>query len=125
VPEVRLGPFCVRTERTKIETYRSAIGARGPGVPTAFPICWLGQPDVRAAVKDACGDRLPLHEGQTFDYTRPLEVEAEYRLSLILSEETTPPRLTLKGECRTAAGELCLRIETLLRLVPPALELSA
>jgi hypothetical protein len=125
VPEVRLGPICVRTQRTKIEAYRSATRAAGLEVPAAFPICWLGQPEIRGAVKEACGDRLPLHEGQTFDYVRPLEMEAEYRLSLVFSEEADPPRLVLKGECRTPIGELCLRMETLLRLVTPAMELSA
>lgn len=125
MPEVRLGPFSVRTERTKIEAYRSATRAGGQGVPAAFPICWLGEPEIRAAVEKACGNRLPLHEGQTFDYTRRLEVEAEYRLSLSVSEEADPPRLALRGECRTATGELCLRMETLLRLIAPAMELSA
>lgn len=125
MPEVHLGPFCVRTERTTIETYRSAIGARGRDVPAAFPICWFGRPEIRAAIKAACGQRLPLHEGQTFEYARPLEIEAEYRLSLSLCEQTDPPRLAVHGEVSTPAGELCLRLETLLRLVPPSLERSA
>jgi hypothetical protein len=125
VSEVRLGPFFVRTERAKVEAYRRATRTVGQEVPAAFPICWLGEPEIRAAVEKACGDRLPLHEGQTFDYARPLEIGAEYHLSLSLSEEADPPRLALKGECRTAAGELCLRVETLLRLVAPAVELSA
>jgi hypothetical protein len=125
VPEVQLGPFSVRAERTKIEAYRSATRTGGQDVPPAFPICWLGEPEIRAAVEKACGTRLPLHEGQTFEYERPLEMGAEYRLLLSLREEADPPRLALKGECRTPTGELCLRIETLLRLVSPALERSA
>ena len=125
MPELHLGPFCVRTERTKIEAYRSAIGARRGDVPAAFPICWLGRPEIRAAIAEACAGRLPLHEGQTFDYLRPLGVEAEYRLSLTLAARPDPPRLTVHGECSTPAGELCLRMETLLRLVEPVLEPSA
>ena len=126
MPELRLGPFPVCTERTKIEAYRSATRATGDDVPAAFPICWLGEPQVRAAVEQACGERLPLHEGQTFEYMRPLKQNAEYRLWLTLREEADPPRLVLKAECRNAAGELCMRMETLLRLVTPALmELSA
>jgi hypothetical protein len=86
----------------------------------------LGEPQVRAAVEQACGERLPLHEGQTFEYMRPLKHNADYGLSLMLSEEADPPRLVLKAECRNAAGELCMRMETLLRLVAPAaMELSA
>ena len=125
MPELRLGPFAVHTERTRIEAYRRAIGAGGQNVPAAFPICWLGRPEIRTAIEDGCGARLPLHEGQTFDYARPLEIEAEYQLSLALTEEADPPRLVLRGECRTPGGELCLRMETLLRLVSPALEFSA
>jgi hypothetical protein len=122
---MRLGPFFVRTERAKVEAYRRSTRTGGQEVPAAFPICWLGEPEIRAAVEKACGNRLPLHEGQTFDYGRRLEIGAEYRLSLSLSEEADPPRLALKGECKTVAGELCLRMETLLRLVAPAVELSA
>jgi hypothetical protein len=122
VPEVQLGPFSVRAERTKIEAYRSATRSGGQDVPPAFPICWLGEPEIRAAVEKACGTRLPLHEGQTFDYERPLEIGAEYHLRLSLTEEANPPRLALTGECRMPSGELCLRIETLLRLVSPVLE---
>ena len=125
MPELRLGPFVVRTERTKIEAYRSATRGGGQGVPVAFPICWLGEPEIRTAIEDACGDRLPLHEGQSFVYARALEMGAEYRLSVVLGEEADPPRLVLKAECRTPAGELCVSMETLLRLVSPALELSA
>ena len=126
MPELRLGPFPVRTERTQIEAYRGATRTSGQEVPTAFPICWLGQPQIRAAVEDACRERLPLHEGQTFEYVRPLRQDADYRLWLTLSEEADPPRLVLKSECQNPAEELCLRMETVLRLVAPAvLELSA
>jgi hypothetical protein len=126
VSETRLGPFCVRTEPTQIAAYRNAIGASGDDVPAAFPICWLGQAEIRTAVEAACAGRLPLHECQTFDYARPLEVGTEYRLSLILHEQADPPRLAANAEITTVAGEICLRMETLLRLVvPAALELSA
>ena len=118
--ETRLGPFCVRTERTQIAAYKRAIGASGDDVPAAFPICWLGQAEIRTAVEAACTSRLPLHEGQTFDYKRPLAVGTEYRMSLILQEQSDPPRLATKAEITTASGEICLRMETLLRLVAPA-----
>ena len=125
MPEVHLGPFCVRTERATIETYRNATGARGRDVPAAFPICWLGREEIRTAIGTSCGRRLPLHEAQSFDYLRPLVAEADYRLSLSLAEQADPPRLVVKGECSTPAGELCLRMETLLRLVAPDLEGAA
>ena len=126
MPELRLGPFPVRTERTKIEAYRRATRAVGEGVPTAFPICWLARLEIRLAIEQACGERLPLHEGQTFEYARPLKEQADYLLWISLSEEADPPRLVLKSECRNSAGEVCLRMETLLRLViPAAIELSA
>ena len=123
--EVRLGPFLVRVERDRAEAYRRRIGARGKGIPAAFPICWLGQPEVRAAIEQACEGRVPLHEGQAFAYERPLEIERDYRLSLMLSELAGPPRLALTATVATAGGEPCLRMETLLRLVAPSMELSA
>jgi hypothetical protein len=124
--EARLGPFWVRTERTRVEAFKRSVGGNGEAVPAAFPICWLGEPEIRAIVEKACRGRLPLHEGQTFDYARPLEIERAYRLSVSLSEEADPPRLALRGEVTTQAGEPCLRMETLLRLVAPApAELSA
>jgi hypothetical protein len=125
VSEMRLGPFCVRTERMRIAAYQRSIGASGDDVPAAFPICWLAQPEIRTLIEQTCGHRLPLHEGQTFEYMRPLEVDGEYRLSVTLNEETDPTRLVLRCEVATPTGEPRLRMETLLRLVAPAMELSA
>lgn len=117
MPELRLGPFSVRTERAKVEAFRRSIGDLGAGVPVAFPICWLGQPNVREHVERACGNRLPLHEAQTFDYKQALQPEREYRLSVLLDEKADPPRLVINAEVGTTGGDPCVRIETLLRLV--------
>jgi hypothetical protein len=124
VSEVQLGPFRVRTERMRIEAYKQSIGASGEDVPAAFPIAWLAQPEIRAAIEQGCGSRLPLHEGQSFEYTRALEVDCEYRLTLTLNEEANPARLVLKCEVASPTGESCLNMETLLRLVAPAMEVS-
>jgi hypothetical protein len=123
--EARLGPFLVRAERERVEAYQRRTGAPGEGIPAAFPICWLAQPQIRQAIEQACGDRVPLHEGQMFEYARPLELGRDYRLSLVLREELHPPRLALEAKVETADGKPCLRMETLLRLVAPAMELSA
>jgi hypothetical protein len=124
VSEVQVGPFRVRTERMRIEAYKQSIGASGEDVPAAFPIAWLAQPEIRAAIEQGCGSRLPLHEGQSFEYTRALEVDCEYRLTLTLNEEANPARLVLKCEVASPTGESCLNMETLLRLVAPAMEVS-
>jgi hypothetical protein len=123
--EARLGPFLVRVEHERVEAYRRSVGASGETLPAAFPICWLGQAEIRGAVEQACAGRVPLHEGQVFEYARPLELGCEYRLSFILREQDGPPRLALEAKVETADGEPCLRMETLLRLVAPAMELSA
>jgi hypothetical protein len=119
VEKVRLGPFSVRTERAKVEAFRHRIGGSGGGVPATFPICWIAQPEIRTAIEKACAGRLPLHEGQIFDYSRPLEIEREYCLSLSLEEEADPPRLAVRGDVTAADEEFYLRMETLLRLVAP------
>ena len=123
--ETQLGPFCVCTERTQIAAYKNAVSATGDAIPAAFPICWLAEPTVRAAIEEACRGFMPLHEGQTFEYVAPLQIDAEYRLSIVLEEQTEPARLSLKSEIATPAGQTCLRMETLLRLVSFAGELAA
>ena len=124
--EVRLGPFSIRVERARVEAFRRSIGGRGEDVPSTFPICWLGQPDIRRQIEGACRGRLPLHEGQTFEHLQPLEVDRDYELVLHLNEDADPPRLVLKAEVTTTAGALCAKMETMLRLVEPAaLEMQA
>jgi hypothetical protein len=122
---MRLGPFRVRTERMRIETYRQSTGARGEDVPAAFPICWLAEPEIRTAIEQACGNRLPLHEGQSFEYKRPLRLAGEYSLSVSLNEQADPARLVLTCDVTSLAGEPHLKMETQLRLVAPTMELSA
>jgi hypothetical protein len=125
VSDTRLGPFRVRAEPTQIAAYKSAISARSDDIPAAFPIRWLAEPEIRAAIEKGCGQFVPLHEAQSFDYLQPLAMAAEYRLSITLAEHSDPPRLSVKGEVATMAGQICLRMETVLRLVAPAGELAA
>jgi hypothetical protein len=122
---MRLGPFRVRTERMRIEAYRRSTGARGEDVPAAFPICWLAEPEIRTAIEQACGNRLPLHEGQSFEYKRPLRLAGEYSLAVSLNEQADPARLVLTCDVTSLAGEPHLKMQTLLRLVAPTMELSA
>jgi hypothetical protein len=127
VPEaVRLGPFAVCAERGRAAAFRRSIGGSGEGLPATFPICWLGRRDIRERIERACGGKVPLHEAQSFEYVQPLEFGRDYRLTLHLNEEAHPPRLVLKAEIATTAGDLCVKMETMLRLVAPAaLELLA
>ena len=91
--EARLGPFLVRVEHERVEAYRRSVGAPVDTLPAAFPICWLGQAEIRSAVEQACAGCVPLHEGQMFEYARPLEIARDYRLSLSLAEQANPARL--------------------------------
>src|SRR3954451_25082168 len=122
---MRFGPFRVRTERMRIEAYRRSTGARGEDVPAAFPICWLAEPEIRTAIEQACGNRLPLHEGQSFEYKRPLRLAGEYSLAVSLNEQADPARLVLTCDVTSLAGEAHLKMQTLLRLLAPTMELSA
>jgi hypothetical protein len=125
VSDTPLGPFCVRTERAQIAAYKSAVSGNGDDIPAAFPIRWLAEPEIRGAIEKACERLVPLHVGQSFEYLQPLHAEAEYRLSVILEQHADPPRLSVKGEVVTSTGHMCLRMETLLRLVGSAGELAA
>jgi hypothetical protein len=92
-------------------------------VPLTFPACWLALPPVRALITDSIGaGHLPVHEAQNFSYERELEVDREYILGVEASQTDAPPRLTLRMSIANPEGEICARLETVLRIVPISLE---
>ena len=59
-------------------------------------------------------------KSQSFSYEAPLVAGESYDLTVTMSSEETPPRLTMVATVVTPEGEPCARIETILRLVPRA-----
>lgn len=121
--ESRLGPFRVHADAERVALYRRETGfAEGAEavVPAAFPIVWLCEATVAAAIGAAlAGDAAtPVHEQQSFFYFAPLRVGESYELFVALRREAEPPRLALNASVATLAGETVLHAETLLRLVP-------
>lgn len=65
---------------------------------------------------------LPVHEAQSFVYENCLRPGAEYILSVEVQSTEKPPRLVVTMLVSTGQGEMCARLETVLRIVPLASE---
>jgi len=119
--QVRLPPIEVRIEPANVAAFCSATG--GPRlhaeVPLTFPARWIALPAVRDLIARSIGSGfIPVHEGQTFAYERALQIEAAYTLTVEARHTPAPPRLNLRMSIATPQGEICARLETVLRIVP-------
>lgn len=116
-----LSPIRVRPERSEVAGFLRETGGAGPAdfVPLTFPFRWLALPAIRRAILQAIGGDgfLPVHEAQSFDYERPLRIETDYGLAVEIERSENPPRLTLKMAVSTLEGEMCVHLETILRIV--------
>ena len=104
---------------------RETGGAGTSGfVPLTFPVCWLALPAIRGLISRSIGGEgfVFVHEAQSFAYERELQIDADYVLAVEARRTAKPPRLTLKIAIATGQGEICARIETVLRIVPLTLE---
>ncbi|MGA7656709.1 MAG: hypothetical protein WCA96_08025, partial [Methylocella sp.] len=54
---------------------------------------------------------------QSFAYERSLHIDTRYVLDVEIGASEKPPRLILKMAVSTADGEICARLETVLRIV--------
>jgi hypothetical protein len=121
---VRLPPIQVRTGAGEVAGFLRETGGDRPGgfVPLTFPVRWLALPAVRGLILQLIGGQgfLPVHEAQSFAYERELRIETDYVLAV--EARRKPPRLILKMTVSTGQGEICSRIETVLRIVPLNLE---
>ena len=120
---VRLPPVRVRTERQEVAAFlRETGGHRKRGcVPLTFPFRWLALPVVRDLLaKIISSGFLPIHEAQNFAYERELLMDTEYILGVEARRTPSPPRLTLRTSITTPQGDICARLETVLRIVPAA-----
>lgn len=123
--------IAVRTDADRIAAFRAASGgaaqeagfsANEPAVPLTYPFCWLTSPEVRPTLERLIGGAaaLPVHEAQSFDYRRPLALNADYRVAFAFARTAAPERLTVAASILTPAGEACASFETVLRIVPLA-----
>lgn len=119
-PSIRLAAIAVTTGAGQVQDFQHATGAeRGPRVPSVFPVRWLASPAVRASLVELAGggEVLPLHEAQSFTYSRRLEMDRDYHLEVELRRTENPARVTVSAAIFTIDGEICGRFETVLRLV--------
>ena len=117
---LRIGPLKVRASVAEVEAFRreTSGGPAARELPFTYPVRWFTHPDIRAAGAGLVGPEpwVPIHESQTFEYERRLEVDTDYQMVVELSRESEPPRLVLRAEIGDAAP--CLRSEMVLRIVP-------
>lgn len=106
----------------------AGVLARFPGadrlpngaVPATFPIVWLSDPAIRAAVERfAKAGEVAFHEEQTFEYSAGLECGASYGLVAEIERLEEPARIAISGRVERE-GETLLTMRTLLRLVDGA-----
>lgn len=121
-PPLALGPFRLCVDPARAAAYARETGCDDASVPLAYPAIWLAEPSLFSVVRDLCAelDVVPVHESQSFSYEAPLVAGKSYDLSVSITREETPPRLTMTATVATPDGETCARIETMLRLVPRA-----
>jgi hypothetical protein len=118
---VRLPPIEVRIEPRDVGAFCRATGSPRlhPEVPLTFPARWLALPAVRDLIVRSIGSGfIPIHEAQTFAYERVLQIDAAYIFTVEARRAPAPPRLNLRMSIATPQGEICTRLETVLRIVP-------
>lgn len=118
---VRLPAIAVRTDSCEVAAFlRETAGVETSGfVPLTFPFRWLALPAIRGAILQMTGGEgfLPVHESQSFAYERSLSVDADYVLDVEIHPAGKPARLILKMAVLTGQEEICVRLETVLRIV--------
>ncbi|MCI0598881.1 MAG: hypothetical protein L0Y50_09020 [Beijerinckiaceae bacterium] len=117
-----LPPVRVRTVQAEVAAFLRETGGFGSSgfVPLTFPFRWLGLPIIRGFIMQAMGGDafLPIHEAQSFVCERELRIDSDYILAGDMSRTEEPPRLTLRIFISSPGGELCAKMETVLRIVP-------
>lgn len=85
----------VAVEAEAVRGFRRTAGWAGDGPPpAAFPALWLREPALNNFLRAATPPGLvPVHEAQKFCYVRPLEIGADYDVTVELARENTPERL--------------------------------
>lgn len=118
---VCLPPLQVRIEPNGAAAFSRATGGAGHPVrvPLTFPVRWLALPAVHSLIVQSIGSGfIPIHEAQNFAYERALQIGADYILGVEASRTSAPERLTLRMSIATPQGDICARLETVLRIVP-------
>lgn len=86
----------VRVEAETVADFCAETGweAAPASPPAAFPAVWLREPALKQIFREATPPGLvPVHEAQKFFYARPLEIGADYDLTVELARENMPERL--------------------------------
>jgi hypothetical protein len=123
-PLDRVGPLRLSTPAESVRAFRRETGWRdadGPP-PASYPVVFMRMPEIGEPIRRAAQEiGLPVHEAQHFEYARPVEIDAEYDVTMELRRESDPPRLVSIAEVFDLSGAFVARITTTLRLIDPAM----
>jgi len=125
--------FAVTVAPEAAHSFDAAIswGMPGPGgqdrVPFTFPLRWLAQPEIRAAIAGVIGtqsgaaqrapDTVPVHVEQHIEYDRALRVGESYQLAVGVDGPDAQNLVCVTGVITDAGGAPVARLTTTLLLV--------
>lgn len=127
-----VGRFAVSASRQAAAGFARTLlaGDAMPGapyaIPTTFPIAWLGQEDIRTALRKALAalpgaeSLAPVHLSQSIAYDRPLVPDHPYWLDLRLSDPDDRNVVRIEANILDAHQDRQARLSATLALVPIA-----
>lgn len=125
-----VGRFPVSATRPQIAAFRKALGVAesvtDPEVPLTYPVRWLAQPEVRAAILQTLGEKAGMpfawvlvHLEQKFAFLAPLRADAAYLMDLYLDPAVPPETFALHAEISDAQEGCCCRLQGRFAVVVP------
>lgn len=113
----------VRTDTDRVAAFKRETFNNFSDVPLTFPFCWLALPAVRTHIATMIGPaHLPLHESQDFFVEHALSLDTDYLFHVEFKRLENPSRLSIHAKVFDQAGNVQGRLETLLRVLPLAVE---
>lgn len=132
LPFQKIGLYDRVADPEHIAAFRQALAVplegRDPvvedAVPVTYPISWLGQPDIRAAIKAVIGADetapdpvMAVHVAQSLDYRTAIAPGATYTLDVGWRPAPGTDRVEVGVDVTDAAGEPVLWMSSILFLV--------
>ena len=117
--------FAVTVEAAHVALFSRALGGQAGAIPATYPIAWLGQPVIKAAlassVMQIAGPKGGLiHLAQRFEHIRPLALGASYEMTVRLEAGKAPRSLLIEAHYADASGPVGALVAEFLVLVPGA-----
>lgn len=115
--------FEVEVDPGHVAAFSRALGGQDDTIPPTYPMAWLGQPAIKAALAGAVVQRAGpqsalVHLTQRIEQARPLALGATYSLTVRLDAGAAPRSLLLEANYVDATGQVGRLVAEFLVLVP-------